>query len=131
MIRFLKPNGIWSLYVVKLYILEKILSKPNFGLNLGYFLKLNQPLCLKPVLYPLFLHLTRFLTHWLLEYSLYLDILVKKCTFNFYKHSVTHNLIGVGAGEDRVGAPRKHPQKVGAEPVIEKKSLTLVFTYSE
>ena len=43
--------------------------------------------------------------------------------FNFYKHSVTSDLVdGVGAGEDRVGAPRKHPQKVGAKPVIEKKN---------
>ena len=56
---------------------------------------------------------------------------MKKCTVNFYKHSVTHDVDRVGAGEDRVGAPRKHPQKVGAEPVIKKRSLTLVFTYSD
>ena len=55
----------------------------------------------------------------------------EKCMYNFYKHSVTHNLDGMGVGEDMVGALQRHTQKVDAEPGIEKKGYQCFFSYSD
>ena len=76
------------------------------------------------------LHFTFFFTHWSLENILYFALLVKKCRFNIFKHSISHILDGMGAGANGGGRAEQTPSKSGSATWNRKKSSTLVFTYS-